>query len=257
MSSDELKPRTPAERKAYLEGVMDGKIYAVRDGLATPPAAAQPAQQEPYGWVQPNPSFNSGIFNLGSACPSGWVGSAIDVYTTPPEAAPVQQEPVAWRLNGESSLGHGKVFGKWKSGKPPKDVADLASVDKNWSLEFAYTTPPAAQQEPTEYLYRVDVSRMKEGECTKYDHPIYFYSKADANNYCWTINQAPQQRTIVVAESHAIKIATPPAAQRQWVELTDAELADMHATLMVKLRGCYETKDLYRAIEARLKERNT
>jgi hypothetical protein len=61
-------------------------------------------------------------------------------------AAQPKQEPVAWRLNGESSLGHGKVFGEWKSGKPPKDVADLASVDKNWSLEFASTTPPAAAQ---------------------------------------------------------------------------------------------------------------
>jgi hypothetical protein len=60
---------------------------------------------------------------------------------------PAVQEPVAWRLNGESSLGHGKVFGEWKSGKPPKDVADLASVDKNWSLEFAYTTPPAARRQ--------------------------------------------------------------------------------------------------------------
>jgi len=50
---------------------------------------------------------------------------------------------------------------------------------------------------------------------------------------------------------------TPPAAQRTWVGLTDAELADMHATLMVKLRGCYETKDLYRAIEQRLKDKNT
>ncbi len=81
------------------------------------------------------------------------------LYTTPPNVAtplaaqPAPVQPVAWRLNGESSLGHGKVFGKWKSGKPPKDVADLASVDKNWSLEFAYTTPPnvatplAAQQE--------------------------------------------------------------------------------------------------------------
>jgi hypothetical protein len=46
MSSDELKPRTPAEKKAYLQGVVDGKMYAVRDGLATPPAA-QRLRQEP------------------------------------------------------------------------------------------------------------------------------------------------------------------------------------------------------------------
>ena len=48
----------------------------------TPPAAAD---QEPYGWVQPNPGFNSGIFNQGAACPYGWVGSAIAVYTAPPQ----------------------------------------------------------------------------------------------------------------------------------------------------------------------------
>ena len=59
-----------------------------------------------------------------------------------------EQEPVAWRLNGESSLGHGKVFGDWKSGNPPADVADLASVDKNWSLEFAHTTPSAQPAKP-------------------------------------------------------------------------------------------------------------
>ena len=45
--------------------------------------------------------------------------------------------------------------------------------------------------------------------------------------------------------------------KREWVGLTDAELTDMHAMLMVKLRGCYETKDLYKAIEAKLKEKNT
>lgn len=66
-----------------------------------------------------------------------WAGEALAI------AELESQEPVAWRLNGESSLGHGKVFGDWKSGNPPADVADLASVDKNWSLEFAYTTPPA------------------------------------------------------------------------------------------------------------------
>jgi len=52
-------------------------------------------------------------------------------------------------------------------------------------------------------------------------------------------------------------LVTPAPPQRPWAGLTDAELADMHATLMVKLRGCYETKDLYKAIEQRLKEKNT
>ena len=136
------------------------------------------------------------------------------------------------------------------------------------------------EQEPTEYLYRVDVSRMKEGECTKYDHPIYFYSKADANNYCWTINQAPQQRTIVVAESHAIKIAAPPAAQqideahsagysngmtegyeagkayaaaqRQWVGLTDDEQMALLKDSDGKTRHW-----LVWQVEAKLKEKNT
>jgi hypothetical protein len=69
------------------------------------------------------------------------------------------QEPVAWRLNGESSLGHGKVFGDWKSGNPPADVADLASVDKNWSLEFAYTTHPP-QRKPLTNLKEALVEAM-------------------------------------------------------------------------------------------------
>jgi hypothetical protein len=60
------------------------------DKGTTPPAAAQP-EQEPYGWVQPNPSFNSGIFNQGAECPSGWVGSAIAVHTAPPAA---QRKPL-------------------------------------------------------------------------------------------------------------------------------------------------------------------
>ena len=88
------------------------------------------------------------------------------------------QAPVAWRLNGESSLGHGKVFGDWKSGNPPADVADLASVDKNWSLEFAYTTPPAqrTEQEPVA-MYRekcADGKRCLHGCHTNepcYTHP--------------------------------------------------------------------------------------
>jgi len=72
------------------------------------------------------------------------------------------------------------------------------------------------EQEPDKYLYRVDVSRRKDNTCTEHDHPIYFHSKADANNYCWTINQAPYPRnTIVVAKFVDIKIAPPPPQPEQ------------------------------------------
>jgi hypothetical protein len=318
-------------------------------------------------------------------------------------AAPVQ-EPVAWRLNGISSLGHGKVFGDWKSGKPPKDVADLASVDKNWSLEFTcttpspvqepvarlsrwgikgessegytvhflkelppdgslfYTTPPAAAQpaEPAEpeqpeqepvtpkWSDAGNLKRLKKGDVLRVLRKGQEYYKAfkfcgsleecdytyDGNNpFVWMevgmaysdkivytrkdfstgavyadrgdvveilqptnytappaaaqpvtgekiyLDDGPEwngrfekwwedqgqfcragggeyEKTFAFRAWEAA-LATPPAAQRQWVGLTDAELADMHATLMVKLRGCYETKDLYKAIEQRLKDKNT
>ena len=49
MLSDELRPRTPTEKKAYLEGVRDGKMYAVRDGLAAT-LQAPTAQPVAPGW---------------------------------------------------------------------------------------------------------------------------------------------------------------------------------------------------------------
>jgi hypothetical protein len=96
---------------------------------------AQP-EQEPYGWVQPNPSFNSGVFNLGSACPSGWVGSAIDVYTTPPaQPAPVQE---GWKLVPVVAT---------------REIEDAIGKARNlkaseiWEDALA-ATPPAAQRKP-------------------------------------------------------------------------------------------------------------
>jgi hypothetical protein len=48
---------------------------------------------------------------------------------------------------------------------------------------------------------------------------------------------------------------TPP--QREWVGLTDDEIASLHYKLKVQLMGAYKTEDIYRAIEARLKDKNT
>jgi hypothetical protein len=169
MSSDELKPRTPAERKAYLEGVMDGKIYAVRDGLATPPAAASMTE------------FEEAV-------------AAVD-----------------------NTLHH--AIDHWQ---------DKASEQAALLRECRAALDLLIEKKPALAMLLCGSTTLGNLKASLHDYRVK--GKLDD---------------------------TPPAAQRQWVELTDAELADMHATLMFKLRGCYETKDLYKAIEAKLKEKNT
>jgi hypothetical protein len=46
----------------------------------------------------------------------------------------------------------------------------------------------------------------------------------------------------------------PP--QRTWVGLTDEEITGLHHEIKVRLMGTYKTEDIYRAIEAKLKEKN-
>lgn len=43
---------------------------------------------------------------------------------------------------------------------------------------------------------------------------------------------------------------------KPWVGLTDEEIAELHYEIKVRLMGTYKTEDIYRAIEARLKEKN-
>jgi hypothetical protein len=44
--------------------------------------------------------------------------------------------------------------------------------------------------------------------------------------------------------------------QREWVGLTDEEIVELHHEIKVQLMGTYKTEDIYRAIEAKLKEKN-
>ena len=46
-------------------------------------------------------------------------------------------------------------------------------------------------------------------------------------------------------------------ARREWVGLTDEEIDALHMEVKVQLMGTFDTKDIYRAIEALLKEKNT
>jgi polyphosphate kinase len=45
-------------------------------------------------------------------------------------------------------------------------------------------------------------------------------------------------------------------AQRTWVGLTDDEIDALHMQIKVQLMGTFDTKDIYRAVEAKLKEKN-
>ena len=44
--------------------------------------------------------------------------------------------------------------------------------------------------------------------------------------------------------------------RREWVGLTDEEITELHHEIKVRLMGTYKTEDIYRAIEAKLKEKN-
>ena len=54
----------------------------------------------------------------------------------------------------------------------------------------------------------------------------------------------------------AYKQAGHPLPEREWVGLTDEEIAELHHEIKVQLMGTYKTEDIYRAIEAKLKEKN-
>jgi hypothetical protein len=44
---------------------------------------------------------------------------------------------------------------------------------------------------------------------------------------------------------------------KEWVGLTDEEITELHHEIKVRLMGTYKTEDIYRAIEAKLKEKNS
>ena len=43
---------------------------------------------------------------------------------------------------------------------------------------------------------------------------------------------------------------------KEWVELTDEDIQGIHYQIKAKGMGVYSTEDIYRAIEAKLREKN-
>ena len=62
------------------------------------------------------------------------------------------------------------------------------------------------------------------------------------------------QPNMVVDTHYQPLYTTPP--QRTWVGLTDEEIDALHTSIKVRLMGTFDTKDIYRAVEQALKEKN-
>jgi hypothetical protein len=61
----------------------------------------------------------------------------------------------------------------------------------------------------------------------------------------------------LLRQAHDALALTSYPPQRTWVGLTDEEITELHHEIKVRLMGTYKTEDIYRAIEAKLKGKNT
>jgi hypothetical protein len=84
------------------------------------------------------------------------------------------------------------------------------------------------------------------------DEPVAWAMLHDNGHFIDAIH--PNEHARVEGEYITPLYTTPP--QRTWVGLTDEEITELHHEIKVRLMGAYKTEDIYRAIEAKLKEKN-
>lgn len=213
-----------AYAKTTLAKRKDGKA---RTALYTTPLT-EPAQ-EPVAWPQLSKNMEHAAQEEFHILPPRlqrlWKRMQ-ELYTTPPNvatplAAPVQ-EPVAWVREHELPLAPGDAF--------------------SWVETFVHKTPLYMHPEPAAPV------QEPWGACV--------YGRV-------FVGKLPEHAR-KFSEDEGVPIqwlyATPPAAQRKWVELTDEEalteaarhLGEMH----VENCGLSDIKDFARAIEAKLREKN-
>jgi hypothetical protein len=168
---------------------------------------------------------------------------------TPP-AAPVQ--PVAWAVVGEGEWGKWDIGNQFETGNPPNHKY---WSDRGYELAPLYTTPPAAPVQP------VAMRMPKVG-----DKVVCIEDESLGTVVYLTAGGSPEIKfddgshgTYMLREFAELfgytappNVTTPPAAQRQWVELTNEEIDKTYETQVWDARRSYA-----RAIEAKLKEKNT
>jgi hypothetical protein len=170
-------------------------------------------------------------------------------------AAPVQ-EPVGW-------FKYDKVSGCWH---PQHDeFAPTHAVREGWKQ--LYTTPHVAPvQDGSAFFKQFQTGLMDVTPASPVQEPVawsvtwdgvhcgnFFFRECDAiEQYKRLSLKFPNEKREVVA-----LYTTPPAAQRQWVGLTDEEIRKTADACDAGQEGFEYTIAFARAIEAKLKEKNT
>jgi hypothetical protein len=140
------------------------------------------------------------------------------------------------------------------------EIADDVYCDQK--LEGVITSLRQALEEEREPLYWSVSTGWVYADDTS-QQPVKlsnkFACKPTEGNWVEPIYTAPPKRelTCVCGAVWEGETMVHPPREREWVGLTEEEIAELHHEIKVRLMGTYKTEDIYRAIEKRLKEKNT
>jgi hypothetical protein len=137
---------------------------------------------------------------------------------------------------------------------PPKAVNAITALQsiisqdalyKKWenAHELGLDYEPAVQEPVTCKHEWFRTGAMEPGECRC------------INCGMWNTTTSPAAQPVPVKTYSGGK--PWPVAPKPWVGLTDDEIDAVHSSVKVRLMGTFDTKDIYRAVEAKLKEKNT
>jgi hypothetical protein len=164
---------------------------------------------------------------------------------------PAQQEP---------KIDIYRSFEQWKSGNVlehgvPRtehySEAQLDLVEMGWN--YGYDAGRAVEQA----LDRKAENARELGLDYGVEQDLRVFAQINAMKQRKALAEQPAQQEPVAKHYVDGGHLVYPTAQRPWVGLTDEEIDDLHRVVKIRLMGTFDTKDIYRAIEQRLKEKNT